>query len=105
MQLLILKISEKTCESYLKQIGLKFLYPFVIVGPSLLFIGLSLHALNFIKTNVISFLMVFLSSLAIGFSFFILKNGVYMLLSCVIFVLGLAFLLNRKENQNEQFDK
>ena len=81
------------------------LYPFVIVGPSLLFIGLSLHALNFIKTNVISFLMVFLSSLAIGFSFFILKNGVYMLLSCVIFVLGLGFLLNRKENQNEQFNK
>ncbi|OXA99481.1 hypothetical protein SAMN05444387_3986 [Flavobacterium pectinovorum] len=81
------------------------LYPFVIVGPSLLFIGLSLHALNFIKTNVISFLMVFLSSLAIGFSFFILKNGVYMFSGCVVFVLGLAFLLNRKENQNEQFDK
>ena len=76
------------------------LYPFVIVGPSLLFIGLSLHSLNFIKTNVISFLMVFLSSLAIGFSFFILKDGVYMLLSCVVFVLGLGLLLFRKE-ENE----
>jgi ABC-type multidrug transport system permease subunit len=73
------------------------LYSFVIVGPSLLFIGLSLHALNFIKTNTVSFLMVFISSLAIGFSFFILKNGVYMLLSCVIFVLGLGLLLFRKE--------
>jgi hypothetical protein len=73
------------------------LYPFVIVGPSLLFIGLSLHALNFIKTNIISFLMVFISSLAIGFSFFIFKNGTYMLLSCMIFVLGLGFLLFRKE--------
>lgn len=72
------------------------LYPFVIVGPSLLFIGLSLHALNFIKTNKISFLMVFISSLAIGFSFFILKNGVYMLLSCLVFVLGLGTLLYRK---------
>jgi len=80
------------------------LYPFIIVGPSFLFIGLSLHALNFIKTNVISFLMVFLSSLAIGFSFFILKNGVYMLLACVVFVLGLFFFLN-KERQNEQFNK
>jgi hypothetical protein len=76
------------------------LYPFVIVGPSLLFIGLSLHALHFIKTNVISFLMVFLSSLAIGFSFFILKNGVYMLLSCVVFVLGLGLLLFRKEEND-----
>jgi hypothetical protein len=27
------------------------LYPFVIVGPSLLFLGLAAHALNFIKTN------------------------------------------------------
>ena len=76
------------------------LYPFVIVGPSLLFIGLSLHALNFIKTNTISAVMVCLSSMAIGFSFFILKNGVYMLLSCVVFVLGLGLLLFRKE-ENE----
>ena len=59
----------------------------------------------FICSMYAVFLMVFLSSLAIGFSFFILKNGVYMLSGCVIFVLGLAFLLNRKENQNEQFDK
>jgi len=80
------------------------LYPFVIVGPSLLFIGLSLHALNFIKTNTIIFLMVFLSSLAIGFSFFILKDGVYMLLSCVVFVLGLSLLLFRKE-ENELVSK
>lgn len=75
-------------------------YPFVIVGPSLLFIGLSLHALNFIKTNTISVAMVFVSSLAIGFSFLILKNGVYMLLSCVVFVSGLGLLLLRKE-ENE----
>jgi hypothetical protein len=76
------------------------LYPFVIVGPSLLFIGLSLHALNFIRTNTISAAMVVLSSATIGFSFFILKNGAYMLLSCVIFVLGLGLLLFRKE-ENE----
>jgi hypothetical protein len=76
------------------------LYPFIIVGPSLLFIGLSLHALNFIKTNTISFLMVFISSIAIGFSFFMLKNGTYMLLSCVVFVLGLGFLLFRKGEMN-----
>jgi hypothetical protein len=75
------------------------LYPFVIVGPSLLFIGLSLHALNFIKTNTMSFLMVFISSLAIGFSFFILKNGTYMLLSCVVFVLGLGLLLCKNDSK------
>jgi hypothetical protein len=73
-------------------------YPFIVIGPSLLFIGLSIHAFNFIRTNILSSLMVILSAPAIGFSFFILKNGIYMLLSCMIFVLGLALLLYRKEN-------
>lgn len=84
------------------------LYPFVIIGPSLLFIGLAIHALNFFKTNTISSLMVIVASLAIGFSFFILKNGIYMLLSCVVFVMGLGLLLYRKEierrnNKQKQF--
>jgi hypothetical protein len=73
------------------------LYPFVIVGPSLLFIGLAIHALNFFKTNTISATMVIGGAVSTGFSFFILKNGIYMLLSCVIFVVGLGFLLYRKE--------
>lgn len=75
------------------------LYPFVIVGPSLLFIGLSLHALNFFKTNTISSLMVIVGSLAIGFSFFVLKNGVYMLLSCVAFTSGLGLLLCKNDSR------
>jgi hypothetical protein len=73
------------------------LYPFIIIGPSMLFIGLALHAFNFIKTNTISSLMVIAGAPAIGFSFFILKNGTYMLLSCAFFTLGLALLLYRKE--------
>ncbi|MHA3789520.1 hypothetical protein ACX0HA_15015 [Flavobacterium hauense] len=74
------------------------LYPFIIIGPSLLFFGLALHAANFIKTNTISSLMVILGAPAVGFSFFILKNGILMVLSCVIFALGLALLLYRKES-------
>jgi len=86
------------------------LYPFIIVGPSLLFIGLSLHAINFIKTNTISVLMVIFGSITIGFSFFILKNGVFMLLSCVVFTSGLGLLLYRNEieiktNKQKQFPK
>lgn len=84
------------------------LYPFVIVGPSLLFIGLAIHALNFFKTNTISASMVIVGAVSIGFSFFILKNGIYMLLSCVVFVMGLGLLLYRKEierrdNKQKQF--
>lgn len=75
------------------------LYPFIIVGPSFLFIGLAMHALNFIKTNTISSLMVIVGAPAVGFSFFILKNGLLMVMSCLLFALGLALLLYRKENK------
>lgn len=74
------------------------LYPFVIIGPSLLFVGLAAHALNFIKTHPISSIMVIVGAPSVGFSFFILKDGVYMVLSCLIFALGLALLLCREED-------
>ncbi|WP_166921146.1 hypothetical protein [Flavobacterium poyangense] len=74
-------------------------YPFIAIGPSLLFVGLSVHAIHFIRTHTISVLMVVLASPTIGFSFFVLKNGVYMFLSCLVFVLGLGFLLFRKEEK------
>lgn len=76
------------------------LYPFIIIGPSLLFIGLAVHALNFIKTHTIYSLMVIVGAPAVGISFFVLKNGLSMVLSCVLFALGLALLLYRKENNN-----
>jgi hypothetical protein len=76
------------------------LYPFVIIGPSLLFVGLAIHALNFIKTNTINSLMVIIGAPLVGFSFFILKDGIYMLLSCLIFALGLILLLYRNEKES-----
>lgn len=74
-------------------------YPFVIIGPSLLFIGLAVHASRFIKTNTISALMVIIGAPAVGFSFFVLKDGLYMVLSCLVFALGLVLLLYRKEKE------
>ena len=74
------------------------LFPFVVVGPSLLFVGLAVHAFNFIKTHMVSALMVIIGAPLVGFSFFILKNGILMLLSCLIFSLGLVLLLHRKES-------
>lgn len=78
-------------------------YPFIVIGPSLLFIGLSMHALNFIKSHFITVLMVVLGSVVIGFSFFVLKNGAYMLLGCLIFVLGLGLLLYRNKEIMPRF--
>jgi hypothetical protein len=74
------------------------LYPFVIIGPSLLFVGLAAHALNFIKTHTMYAAMVIIGAPSVGFSFFILKNGILMLLSCILFALGLVLLLYRKED-------
>ncbi|GAA3753093.1 hypothetical protein GCM10022422_43520 [Flavobacterium ginsengisoli] len=71
-------------------------YPFVAVGPSLLFLGLALHAFTFIKTETVKSLMVIVGSVAVGFSFFVLKNGVWMFLSCIVFVFGLGLLLYKK---------
>jgi len=73
------------------------LFPFVIVGPSLLFVGLAVHAANFIKTYTVSALMVIVGAPLVGVSFFVLKNGILMLLSCLIFSFGLILLLHRKE--------
>jgi NADH:ubiquinone oxidoreductase subunit K len=42
--------------------------------------------------------MVIVGAPAVGFSFFILKNGIYMVLSCLLFALGLVLLLYRKKN-------
>ena len=74
-------------------------YPFVAVGPSLLFIGLALHAFTFIKTETVKSLMVIVGSVAVGISFFALKNGILMVLSCLVFVLGLGLLLLDQEKQ------
>ncbi len=73
-------------------------YPFIIIGPSMLFVGLSLHAWNFIKKHTLPALMVILGAPAVGISYFILNNGNLMLLSCFIFCLGLGLLLYRNTN-------
>ncbi|MEN2415743.1 hypothetical protein [Flavobacterium mesophilum] len=73
-------------------------YPFIAVGPSLLFLGLALHAFTFIKTETLKSLMVIVGSITVGFSFFVLKDGIWMLLSCVVFVLGLALLILDEKN-------
>ncbi|MFD1601302.1 hypothetical protein ACFSJW_23160 [Flavobacterium artemisiae] len=76
-------------------------YPFIVVGPSLLFLGLALHAFAFIKTETVKSLMVILGSVAVGFSFFALKNGILMLLSCAVFCLGLGLFLLNQEKENK----
>ncbi|WP_222931466.1 hypothetical protein [Xanthovirga aplysinae] len=79
-------------------------YPFIYIGPSMLFVGLSIHAFNFIKTNPLSSLMVILAAPMIGISYFVLQNGDYMLLSCIVFALGLGSLLYRDKIKQQAFN-
>ncbi|MCV2486726.1 hypothetical protein OD917_17485 [Flavobacterium sp. SH_e] len=72
-------------------------YPFVAVGPSLLFLGLAVHAFTFIKTETVKSLMVIIGAVAVGVSFFALKNGILMVLSCLVFVLGLGLLVYKND--------
>lgn len=74
-------------------------YPFIAVGPSLLFLGLALHAFTFIKTETVKSLMVILGSIAVGISFFVFRNGIWMFLSCVVFLLGLTLLIFNQEKE------
>ncbi|WP_243396888.1 hypothetical protein [Flagellimonas pacifica] len=75
------------------------LVPFVTVGPSFLFVGLAAHALNFIKSNTLSALMVILGGPFVGISYFVWDSGIIMLISCMVFATGLALLLYRKEEK------
>jgi len=76
-------------------------FPFVYVGPSLLFLGLSIHALNFIKSNTIGFILTFSGAIFTGLSYFMWSNLIYTALGCTIFALGLMILLKKIDrNQN-----
>lgn len=73
------------------------LYPFVIVGPSFLFLGLASHALPFLKTSPVSSLMVVLGGASVGLTYFVWNNGTLMLISCLVFAIGLVLLMYRSE--------
>jgi hypothetical protein len=76
-------------------------FPFVYVGPSLLFLGLSIHALNFFKSNLIGYVLTVFGAVFMGLGYFLLGNIIYSALGCTIFALGLILILNKidgKEN-------
>lgn len=75
-------------------------YPFQVFGPSFLLTGLSLHAWNYIRKKPFISLLVILGAPSIGISFFVLNNGLLMLVSCFLFALGLGLLLFQPENKS-----
>ena len=73
--------------------------PFFVIGPSCLYIGLSFHAWQFIRTHPISSLMTLIGSLLVGVGLMVFQHGIMMILGIVLFAAGLIALLYRKEEQ------
>ena len=70
--------------------------PFMVIGPALLYIGLSIHAWKFIKTNTISSLLTIIGTIIIGSAHYMSKNRIFVVLGYVILALGLVLLIYRK---------
>lgn len=72
--------------------------PFMTVGPSFLFIGLSIHAWKYIRTHPIGSILTIGGSIMIGLSAFLFSNKLLIVLAYTIFSIGLVLLIYRKEN-------
>jgi hypothetical protein len=68
--------------------------PFVYVGPSMLFLGLSAHTVNFVKSNLVGFILTFSGAIFTGLSFFLWSNLIYTAFGVTVFALGLILILN-----------
>ncbi len=66
--------------------------PFMTVGPSLLFVGLSIQAWKFIRTNPISSIMTIIGSIMIGLSSFLANDRLFIVVAFIIFTAGLILL-------------
>ena len=69
-------------------------FPVVYVGPSLLFLGFSVHALNFIKSNVIGCILTVSGAIFMGLGYFLWRNLMHTALGVSVFALGLLLILN-----------
>lgn len=70
-------------------------FPFVYVGPSLLFFGLSIHAMNYVKSNLIGFILTIFGAVFMGLGYFLFSNLVYTALGVTVFAVGLILILNK----------
>ena len=75
--------------------------PFMTVGPSFLFIGLSIHGWKFIRTHPIGSILTIGGATMIGLSAFMFPNRLFIVLSYTIFAIGLALLAYRKDKKIE----
>ncbi|MBJ6366535.1 hypothetical protein [Snuella sedimenti] len=77
-------------------------FPFVYVGPSLLFLGLSIHALNFFKSNMIGSILTISGAVFTGLGHFLWDERIYAAKGCTLFALGLILILNKLDKKTNK---
>lgn len=70
--------------------------PFFVIGPSLLFIGLSLHGWYFIKKQPLNAFMAILGAIGIGLGQLVWNDQFVIMGSYIVFTLGLSLLAFRQ---------
>lgn len=79
--------------------------PFVYVGPSMLFLGLSVHTVNFVKSNLVGFILTFSGAIFIGLSYFLWGNLIYTAFGVTVIALGLILILNEMNEKQTLHNK
>lgn len=67
--------------------------PFLVVGPSLLYIGLATQAWQFIRSHTLLAVMTVGGSVLFGMGQFLFENRLWAVVGCTIFVAGLLLLI------------
>jgi hypothetical protein len=70
--------------------------PFMVIGPSLLYIGLGTQAMYFFKSRPLSAILAIGGSMLIGLGQFMFQNGIIIISGYILFSIGLIFLIHRK---------
>ncbi len=74
--------------------------PFIIVGPSFLYLGLTIQSLNYFRTNLPGFILTVSGTIIIGIGQLITHQRVIVVFGHVIFSIGLILILFLKQKTN-----
>ena len=74
-------------------------YPFLYVGPAMLYIALSLHGWRFIKPSTLPSLMAILGSAMIGAGQFLILDRTIVVIGTVIMSAGLIWLIQKHQKE------
>ena len=72
--------------------------PFMTIGPALFYLGLSAHAVKFIKTHTFWSILVLIGVIGIGLGSFAFDSRIIMVIGHIILTIGIAGLIFNKTN-------